>query len=158
MRGSLPHLRLNDANVLHTGKAFAILTSEDIKMSYISHKSEESMEDYLETILILQNEKGYVRSIDIANELQFTKASVSVAMKGLREKKLITTSPTGCIELTDEGLIKASKVLERHTLLTDWLIRLGVNKETASLDACRIEHDISEETFDALKNHCLKGV
>ena len=124
-------------------------------MSYIKHKSDESMEDYLETILILQNRKGHVRSIDIAGELDFTKASVSIAMKSLREKGLITMAETGYIELTEKGLEKASKVLERHTLITDWLIRLGVSEAVASEDACRIEHDISEETFDALKKHCL---
>ena len=124
-------------------------------MSYIKHKSDESMEDYLETILILQNRKGHVRSIDIAGELDFTKASVSIAMKSLREKGLITMAETGYIELTENGLEKASKVLERHTLITDWLIRLGVSEAVASEDACRIEHDISEETFDALKKHCL---
>lgn len=124
-------------------------------MSYIKHKSEESMEDYLETILLLQKKNGKVRSIDIANELNFTKPSVSVAMKSLREKELITMAETGYISLTEEGLSKAEKVLERHTLLSDWLIQLGVDEVVAREDACRIEHDISEETFDALKKHCL---
>lgn len=124
-------------------------------MSYIRHKSDESMEDYLETILLLQKKNGRVRSIDIAAELGFTKASVSVAMKSLREKELITMAETGYITLTDEGLDKAAKVLERHTLLSDWLIRLGVSEEAAKEDACRIEHDISEETFNILKKHCL---
>lgn len=125
-------------------------------MGYIKHKSDESMEDYLETILMLQQKNGRVRSIDIAGELQFTKASVSVAMKGLREKNLITMAETGYITLTDEGQKRAESVLERHTLLSDWLIHLGVSKETAIEDACRIEHDISEETFEILKKHCLK--
>lgn len=125
-------------------------------MSYISHKSEESMEDYLETILLLQQKNGHVRSIDIANELAFTKASVSVAMKSLREKELITMADTGYISLTTEGQAKAEKVLERHTLLSNWLIRLGVSEEVAREDACRIEHDISDETFDVLKKHCLQ--
>lgn len=124
-------------------------------MSYIKHKSEESIEDYLETILQLQNKNGKVRSIDIASELGFTKASVSVAMKGLREKELITMAETGYITLTATGLEWAQKVLERHTLLSDWLIRLGVSEEVAIQDACRIEHDISEETFNILKKHCL---
>lgn len=123
-------------------------------MSYISHKSEESMEDYLETILLLCRKKGHVRSIDIVNELGFTKASVSIAMKGLREKKLITMDEVGYISLTEEGLKKAETVFERHTLLSDWLIRLGVSEEAAVKDACRIEHDISEETFEVLKKHC----
>lgn len=124
-------------------------------MSYIKHKSEESMEDYLETILILQKKNGQVRSIDIANELKYTKASVSIAMKSLREKNLITVTNTGYIDFTDAGLKKAENVLERHTLLTNCLIRLGVSEKVAMEDACRMEHDISEETFEALKKHCL---
>ncbi len=126
-------------------------------MSYIRHKSDESMEDYLETILLLQKEKGYARSIEIAAELNYTKPSVSVAMKGLREKGLITMAETGYITLTDEGLARAETVLERHNLLSDWLIRLGVSEDVAREDACRIEHDISEETFNVLKNTCLKN-
>lgn len=125
-------------------------------MSYIKHKSDESMEDYLETILLLQRKNGHVRSIDIATELEYTKASVSIAMKSLREKKLITMAETGYITLTDDGLKKAESVLERHTLLSNWLIRLGVSEQTAIEDACRIEHDISEETFEILKKHALK--
>ena len=124
-------------------------------MSYIRHKSEESMEDYLETILLLQNQKGKVRSIDIVNELGYTKASVSIAMKGLREKELITMDEVGYISLTEEGQSRAQKILERHTLLSDWLIRLGVSEEVAKADACRMEHDMSEETFAVLKKHCL---
>lgn len=124
-------------------------------MSYIKHKSDESMEDYLETILILQKKNGKVRSIDIANELGFTKASVSVAMKSLREKKMITVEETGYISFTEEGLKKAESVLERHNLISEWLIRLGVSEDVAIQDACRIEHDISEETFTVLKKHCL---
>lgn len=124
-------------------------------MSYIKHKSDESMEDYLESILLLQKKNGNVRSIDIARELNFTKASVSVAMKSFREKGLITVEDNGHISLTDEGMKIAERTLERHTLLSDWLIRLGVSEETAHEDACRIEHDISEETFAILKRHCL---
>jgi len=125
-------------------------------MGYIQHKAEESMEDYLETILILKNAKGKVRSIDIVGELGYTKASVSVAMKGLREKNLITMDEVGYITLTEDGIKIAEKILERHTLLSDWLIRLGVSEEVAREDACRIEHDISEETFNMLKKHCLE--
>lgn len=124
-------------------------------MSYIKHKSDESMEDYLETILLLQKQNGHVRSIDIASELGYTKASVSVAMKSLREKNFITMADTGYITLTDAGLEKAENVLERHTLLSNWLINLGVSEAVAREDACRIEHDISEETFEMLKKHCL---
>ncbi len=115
------------------------------------------MEDYLETILLLQNRKNKVRSIDIVSELGYTKASVSIAMKGLREKGLITMDEVGYITFTTEGLLLAEKVLERHTLLSDWLISLGVSENTAREDACRIEHDISEETFEILKKHCIKG-
>lgn len=125
-------------------------------MGYIKHKSAESMEDYLETILLLKQKNGQVRSIDIATELNYTKASVSIAMKSLREKGFITMAETGYISLTDEGQVKAEKVLERHTLLSNWLISLGVSKEVALEDACRIEHDISEETFEVLKKHCLQ--
>ncbi len=125
-------------------------------MSYIKHKSEESMEDYLETILILTQKNGKVRSIDIAGELEYTKASVSVAMKGLREKNLITMDEVGYIELTDSGLKKAENVLERHTLLADCLIKIGVSEKVAMEDACRMEHDISDETFEALKRLCMK--
>jgi len=125
-------------------------------MGYIKHKSEESMEDYLETILILKNKNGKVRSIDIVSELGYTKPSVSIAMKGLREKDLITMDEVGYITLTKEGTKIAKKILERHTLLSDWLIRLGVSEEVAREDACRIEHDISEETFKILKKHCLQ--
>lgn len=125
-------------------------------MNYIKHKSDESMEDYLETILILQQKNGTVRSIDIARELDFTKASVSVAMKSLREKELITMGTSGYIELTEEGKKKAESVLERHNVLSNWLISLGVTPEVASEDACRIEHDVSEETFQILKKHCTE--
>lgn len=125
-------------------------------MSYIKHKSEESMEDYLETILLLQRQKGNIRSIDIANELGYSKPSISIAMKSLREKELITVTDTGYIALTGTGLMRAEKVLERHTLLKDWLIKLGVESDVAEEEACRIEHDISEETFELLKKHCLK--
>ena len=122
-------------------------------MSYIKHRSDESLEDYLETILDLQNKNGQVRSIDIANEMNFSKPSVSVAMKNLREKKYITMAADGYITLTESGKKRAESVMERHTLLSDWLISIGVNKETALADACKIEHDLSEETFDAIKKH-----
>lgn len=125
-------------------------------MSYIKHKSEESMEDYLETILTLSKKNGKVRSIDVASKLEFTKASVSIAMKGLRERNYITMDETGYIKLTDSGLKKAENILERHTLLANCLIKLGVSENVAMEDACRMEHDISEETFQALKKHCLK--
>lgn len=120
-------------------------------MSYIKHRADESQEDYLETILLLQKRLGQVRSIDIANEMNFTKPSVSIAMKNLREKAYITVSENGYITLTESGRKRAENVLERHTILSDWLISLGVSRETALEDACRVEHDLSEESFEAIK-------
>lgn len=110
-------------------------------MGYIQHKSEESVEDYLETILVLSKQLPVVRSIDIANELEYSKPSVSVAMKNLRGKGYITVSSEGYIVLTEEGKKLASDTYERHTLISQWLVELGVSPETASADACRIEHD-----------------
>ena len=120
-------------------------------MSYIKHRSDESLEDYLETILSLQNKHGQVRSIDIANEMNFSKPSVSVAMKNLREKNYITMAADGYITLTESGKKRAESAMERHTLLSDWLISIGVSKETALADACKVEHDLSEESFAAIK-------
>lgn len=120
-------------------------------MSYIKHRADESQEDYLETILMLQKRLGQVRSIDIANEMNFTKPSVSVAMKHLREKGYITMSENGYITLTESGQKRAENVLERHTTLSDWLISIGVSRQTALEDACRVEHDLSEESFEAIK-------
>ncbi len=111
----------------------------------------ESQENYLETILILSKKKPVVRSVDIANELGFTKPSISIAMKNLRERGLITVTPEGYIYLTPAGQEIASGVYERHELLTDALIKLGVSPSTAEKDACRIEHVISDETFQAVK-------
>ena len=124
-------------------------------MSYIKHRADESLEDYLETILMLQKSRGQVRSIDIANEMNFTKPSVSVAMKNLREKGYITMDSTGYITLTEAGRRRAEDVLERHTILADLLMRIGVSKETALADACKIEHDLSEESFEAIKRALL---
>ena len=120
-------------------------------MSYIKHRADESLEDYLETILMLQKSRGQVRSIDIANEMNFTKPSVSVAMKNLREKGYITMDSTGYITLTESGRQRAEDVLERHTILADLLMRISVSKETALADACKVEHDLSEESFEAIK-------
>ena len=124
-------------------------------MSYIKHRADESLEDYLETILILQKSRGQVRSIDIANEMNFTKPSVSVAMKNLREKGYITMDSTGYITLTEAGRQRAEDVLERHTILADLLMYIGVSKETALADACKVEHDLSEESFEAIKRALL---
>lgn len=122
-------------------------------MSYIKHKSEESSEDYLETILILNSRMEHVRSIDIAREMDFSKPSVSVAMKNLRANDLIDVSDEGFITLTEKGQEVASSVYEKHILLSEWLVHLGVEKVTAIKDACKMEHDISEESFNALKKH-----
>ncbi len=120
-------------------------------MSYIQHRADESLEDYLETILLLQKRMGQVRSIDIAREMNFTKPSVSVAMKNLREKAYITVSENGSILLTESGRKRAESVLERHTILSDWLVSIGVSRQTALEDACKVEHDLSEESFEAIK-------
>lgn len=119
-------------------------------------KIQESAENYLETILILHNRKGYVRSTDIANELGFSKPSVSVAMKNLRFGGYIATDENGFISLTEKGSKIASMIYERHTLLSRWLINLGVDPCTAAEDACRMEHVISPESFDAIKKHVYK--
>ena len=116
-------------------------------------KIRESAENYLETILVLQQRNGSVRSIDIAAELEFSKPSVSVAMKNLREKGCITVGGDGIISLTPEGRRIAEGVYERHILFTQWLISLGVDPEVAAEDACRIEHVISEESFRAIQRH-----
>lgn len=113
----------------------------------------ESAENYLETILILRNRLPKVRSIDIVNELGFSKPSVSVAMKGLREKNLIIMDKDGYISLTDAGLEIAEMIYERHTILTDWLTYLGVDPRIAAEDACRIEHVVSKESFEKIKEH-----
>ncbi len=116
-------------------------------------KIQESAENYLETILILKLRNGYVRSIDIANEMSFSKPSVSNAMKALREKNLIKMDNGGLIELTAEGHKIAESVYERHVLISEYLIDIGVSADTAMADACRIEHVISSETFEKLKEH-----
>ena len=113
----------------------------------------ESAENYLETILILSKKLPVVRSVDIANELGFKKSSVSIAMKNLREKNHITVTDAGFIYLTDSGKEIAEMIYERHELLTDFLVKLGVNPEVAVEDACRIEHVISAESFAAVKVH-----
>lgn len=111
----------------------------------------ESAENYLETILIIKNKKGAVRSIDIANELEFSKPSVSIAMKNLRENGYIEVDANGYITLLESGKEIAERMYERHTTLSNWLMSLGVNEKTAVEDACRIEHIISAESFEAIK-------
>ena len=116
-------------------------------------KIQESAENYLETVLILHKRNGTVRSIDVANELSYSKPSVSIAMKNLRNNDYVTMDPEGLISLTPTGRAIAEKMYERHTLLTDWLVALGVDPTIAAEDACRIEHVISAESFDAIKKH-----
>lgn len=113
----------------------------------------ESAENYLETILVLSKELPVVRSVDVANELGFKKSSVSIAMKNLREKNHITVTDAGFIYLTDSGKEIAEMIYERHQLLSSWLIKLGVDKDIATEDACKIEHVISKESFEAIKKH-----
>ena len=119
-------------------------------------KIHESAENYLETILILKKRLGQVRSIDIASELSVSKPSVSVAMKNLRLNGYIDVSKDGYITLLEKGQEIAERIYERHTLFSDWLITLGVSPEVAAEDACRIEHVISDETFEAFKAHTAK--
>lgn len=118
----------------------------------------ESQENYLETILILSEKKPVVRSVDIANELGFKKPSISVAMKNLREQDYITVTPEGYIYLTPSGLKIAQTIYERHHVLTDALIQLGVPARIAEEDACRIEHVISEDSFQAIKKHSRQTI
>ena len=113
----------------------------------------DSKENYRETILILQNRRGEVRSIDIAAEMDFSKPSVSVAMKNLRNEGCIVVDENGRITLTKEGKEIAERVYERHLLFTEWLISMGISEETAAEDACRMEHCLSEESFAAIKNY-----
>ena len=112
-----------------------------------------SAEDYLETMLMMQERHGYIRSIDIAAEMSVTKPSVSYATKRLRENGYITMDAEGLITLTDTGMKIASHIYERHTLLCQFLMRLGVDEKTAREDACKIEHDLSDTTFEAIKRH-----
>ena len=110
----------------------------------------DSSEDYLESILILKERNGLVRSIDIANQMDFTKASVSIAMKKLRENGYIAVDGEGFITLLPAGEEIASNIYGRHKLLTKFFVRLGVSEETAAADACKVEHDLSEETYEKL--------
>lgn len=117
----------------------------------------ESAENYLEAILVLSQRLPVVRSIDIANYLNFSKPSVSVAMKNLRSKEYIEVSDAGFITLTDAGKEIADTIYERHTFLSQWLISLGVDEQIAVDDACRLEHQISPESFAAIKAYVNGG-
>lgn len=116
----------------------------------------KSREDYLERILILKQKNGSVRSIDIANDMNFSKPSISIAVHKLEEQGFIIIDKNGYITLTDTGLEMANKIYERHLVLTDWFVSLGVDKEIAAEDACKIEHDISDESFEAIKKYLKK--
>ena len=116
-------------------------------------KEHESAENYLETILVLSSRADKVRSIDIVNELEYSKPSVSVAMKNLRSKGYIVMNDDGYITLTEKGRKIADSMYERHVAISDWLISLGVDKKTAAHDACKMEHVISEKSFLAIKKH-----
>ena len=111
----------------------------------------ESSEDYLESILMLKERKGFVRSIDIANELDYTKASVSIAMKKLRENGYISMDPDGSITLNESGLAIASRIYDRHKTITAFFTLLGVSPEAAAEDACKVEHDLSDETYGRIR-------
>ena len=113
----------------------------------------KSGEDYLETILRLQQQKGRVRSIDIVTDMNFSKPSVSVAMKKLRESGHVRMDETGLLTLTDEGMAVAQRIYERHQVLTRMLTALGVEEAVAAEEACLIEHDISDDTFEKIKTH-----
>ena len=116
-------------------------------------KIRQSAEDYLEAMLMMKERHGYIRSIDVAAQLGVTKPSVSYATKRLRENGYITMEPDGLITLTDSGMTIAERIYTRHKLLTKYLTALGVDEEIAREDACKIEHDISEQTFDAIRRH-----
>ena len=111
----------------------------------------ESAENYLETILVLSQERPVVRSVDIAEHMGFKKSSVSVAMKNLREKNYITVTKEGFIYLTETGKEIADMSFERHEVISSWLVRLGVDKKIAAEDACRMEHVLSKESFEAIR-------
>ena len=117
---------------------------------------QESGEMYLETILILSRKNGQVRSVDISEYMGYSKPSVSRAVGLLKQDAFITVEKDGYIRLTDKGMATAEKILDRHTILTQMLVQLGVDQQTASNDACRIEHVVSDETFEAIRNHMLQ--
>ena len=117
---------------------------------------QESAENYLEAILMIKLNKGYVRSIDVANHLNFSKPSVSVAMKNFREDGYIAMDPDGSINLTEKGQEIAERMYERHQIIAKALMALGVDEETAYKDSCKIEHDISDLSFEKIKEHLIR--
>lgn len=140
-----------------------VLYDKDIRkghgiMGGESMKIQESGENYLETILMLKKRIGQVRSIDIVREMDFSKPTVSVAMKRFRENGYITVDGDGFITLTEKGQEIAERIYERHEVIAEILMRLGVPEETAYEDSCRIEHDLSDETFSRIKEHYYQHV
>lgn len=120
-------------------------------------KNNQSLEDYLERILILKERIGNVRSIDLANDMKFSKPSISIAMKKLEEKGLVEVDKiTGFLNLTSDGLLIAQNTYEKHCTLRDFFISIGVSDEVATNDACKIEHDLSDETFSCLRKYIKK--
>ena len=116
----------------------------------------EAVQNYLETIYILSLKQSEVHAVDICNQLSYSRPTVSIVLRQMRENGLVTVDDLNHIHLTDEGLRIAQSLYERHTVITELFISLGVSRETALEDACKIEHDLSEETFAALKSHLLK--
>ncbi len=144
---------LTEASVNTPGEArFHMKERQDDQMEI-----RESAEDYLETILVLKERTGQVRSIDIATEMSYTKPSISVAMKKLRENGFIEMDKDGFITLTASGYEIASNIYNRHKVLTNFFVSLGVNAKVAAEDACKIEHDLSEETFEKIREHALNS-
>ena len=121
-------------------------------------KIQKSSQDYLESMLMMQQEHGYIRSIDIADKLGVTKPSVTYATKRLRENGYITMDKDGLITLTEQGMAIAASMLDRHHTLTRFLMALGVDEETAESDACKLEHDLSQTSFDAICRHAWKNL
>ena len=116
----------------------------------------EAIENYLETIYILSQQQNEVHAIDICTYLSYSRPTVSIVLRQMRENGLVTVNEDNHIHLTDEGLAIASRIYERHTVLSDMLMSLGVKQETALRDACKIEHDLSDETFEAIKRHARR--
>lgn len=119
----------------------------------LAMKIQKAAEDYLEAMLMMKEKHGFIRSIDVAEQLGVTKPSVSYTTKRLRENGYITMDKEGLITLTDSGMEIASRIYERHKLLTEFFLFLGVDEKTAREDACKVEHDVSEKTFDAICRH-----
>ena len=119
-------------------------------------KIQKASEDYLESMLMMKEQHGYIRSVDVADHLGVTKPSVTYATKRLRESGYITMDKDGLITLNDSGLQIASSMLDRHHTLTKFLVALGVDQKTAEEDACKIEHDISQQTYEAICAHAAK--